>query len=143
MSTGWEDRLLAAVEHHIARPFDWAESNCLWLMMDAAKAVSGTDPFADERGRFKSERGALQRMKARGFATLEELVASVFPRVPMAQAKRGDLALIAESSDITLSNAAFGLAGGVVMGAVIIGKGKEGQFRLRLDPAHLYFTTRR
>lgn len=132
MQPGWEERLIGAVAGHMATPFAWGISDCFRMMMDSVEAVTGEDPYRGERGRYSSERGAALRIRRNGFDDLEAMIADRFPRVPMALAQRGDLAIIAGDE----------VAGGVVIGAEIAAKSRQGVIRIPLDPGYSYFSVR-
>lgn len=95
---GWEDRVIQVVADHGARPFEWGGrrggSDCHMMAMDAVAAVTGADPYADERGRYSTRIGALRRFTARGFAWLGDAYAAVLDEIPPAQAQRGDIGLV-------------------------------------------------
>ena len=95
---GWELRLLEVVADHSRRPFAWGGvgggSDCHMMAMDAVVAVTGADPYADERGRYSTRRGALRRFRARGFGWLGEAYAAVLDEIPPAHAQRGDIGLV-------------------------------------------------
>lgn len=95
---GWEERLFEVVADHSRRPFSWGGtdggSDCHMMAMDAVAALTGVDPYADERGRYTTRIGALRRFSARGFAWLGDAYAAVLEEVPPALAQRGDIGLV-------------------------------------------------
>jgi hypothetical protein len=98
------------------------------MAMDAVAALTGSDPYADERGRYATRLGALRRFTARGFAWLGDAYAAVFDEVPPALAQRGDIGLVMVPDG----------RGGEVEAAVVIlpphayGKSEEGALRVPL-----------
>jgi hypothetical protein len=134
----WEDQLLAAWDFHDSIPFSWADSNCLWLALDCARAVTGVDPYADERGRFKTRRGAASRLKRRGFDSVEAAIAAVYRRIAMAEAKRGDVAIVPEE---LLAIGGLGTCG-TVLGTHIACKGLTGLVRVPALPEYRYYSVR-
>lgn len=128
---------MEVLERHASEPFSWQDSHCFFRMMDAAKAVTGVDPYENERGKAKTKRGAYGRLKRRGFASIEEALAAVYPRIPMAQAKRGDLVVI--PADKVEAGAP---AGGIVIGADLVGVTETGSLRVPLSPDYTYFSVR-
>lgn len=64
------------------------------MAMDAVAAVTGIDPYADERGRYSTRIGALRRFRARGFSWLGDAYAAVLEEIPPALAQRGDIGLV-------------------------------------------------
>jgi hypothetical protein len=91
----WDRRLARVTEKHIESPGVWGDADCLLTLADAVEAVTGTDPAADIRGRYTTERGASRILKRRGFANVEEVLASLFPPVGRLLAQRGDAGVIA------------------------------------------------
>ncbi len=91
---GWEARLAATVRAAAARPFSWATHNCAFFAADCVLAVTGIDPAADFRSRFKSRREAFNALRET-FGTADLAIAvteRVGPEIPPGQARRGDLA---------------------------------------------------
>lgn len=129
---GWEDRLTKVVEEHAQRPFAWGGtatgkgSDCFEMCMDVAKAVTGVDPYEDERGRYKSRMGALRRFKKRGFDWLAGAYAHVFLEIPPSMARRGDIGLVSIQDE----NGKPVDCSVVVVGAVAIGKSDAGTIRV-------------
>lgn len=118
---GWETKLLEVVAYHESTPFDWADSNCLHLMMDVSLALTGRDPYAKTRGKYKNQAGAMKVMRKLGFRDVGEMIAAEFAEVPPAMARRGDLALLKQGDNVV---------GAVVMGAQVWGKGPMGSARV-------------
>lgn len=118
----WDVRLAAVVERHHDLAGAWGISDCFLFAMDCVEAVTGTDPYADERGRYSDAAGAAERLKARGFRSVEAAIAAVFDSVPVAMAQRGDLG-VTRLRDGTPACVVF-VPGGV------IGRGERGLVRL-------------
>lgn len=132
---GWEDRFLEAVENHSQRPFSWGGaatgegSDCFEMCMDVAKAITGDDPYEDERGRYKTRLGALRRFKKRGFAWLADAYAAVFVEIHPSMARRGDIGLVSVIDE----NGKQVDCSAVVVGTVAIGKSETGTIRIPVD----------
>lgn len=90
----WERRLARVTEKHLSLPGEWGVADCLLTVADAIEAVTGTDPAADIRGRYKTEIGARRLMKRKGFDDVEAVLAALFPRVGRLLAQRGDVAVV-------------------------------------------------
>lgn len=99
------------------------------MAMDAVEAITGTDPYAEDRGRYRTARGALRRLTARGFSGLGDAYGAVFSEVAPAQAQRGDIGLVRLPDE----------AGRLAEAAVVIvpphayGKAETGALRLPLS----------
>jgi hypothetical protein len=93
----WPERLMALLDAEAARPFAWGESDCVvGLAARGVEAVTGTDPCADLRGRYKTARGAAGLLRRLG--GLEAAVAARLgpPLASPALAHRGDVAMLEE-----------------------------------------------
>jgi hypothetical protein len=99
-------------------PFAWGTGDCLGFAADVAKMLTGDDPAADLRGAYDSETSAKRIMVARGWQTLGDVAASMFPEIPVADARSGDWVFIVnDDMSETL---------GVVCGAQVLARTKEG-----------------
>lgn len=77
-----------------ARPFAWGSEDCLTWCARCAEALTGRNPAEDLAGRYDSEEGAKAVMAEHGWRTLGGVAWSMFERIPVAQARSGDWALI-------------------------------------------------
>lgn len=97
-----------------AAPFAWGRHDCLMWCADCAAAITGRDPAARLRGRYKTAAGARRVMKTEGWRDMADVAASMFAEIPLGQARSGDWAHIAnEDGTDTL---------GVVMGSMIVAR---------------------
>lgn len=106
---GWNARLNAVIEGFRRSPTRYGEADCAVLAAAAVEAVTGTKPGSAEWYGYTDEASALEVLKAGGFATLADLVASVLPEIYPSQATTGDIAAIP-------SDTPFGFGLGVVSG---------------------------
>lgn len=75
------------------RPFDWAaRRTCIHLARAQARALGHRPPAIPD---FRSPRGARTALQALGHETLEQLLDSLFPRIPPLSAWVGDLVIMA------------------------------------------------
>lgn len=89
----WEARLSATIAEWRERPFRW-DRDCARWMAAFVIAQTGEDPLADLRGKYRTKRQALKLLAEQPMA---ERLDEVFPRVPAALARRGDIALTQDS----------------------------------------------
>lgn len=75
---------------HMRTPFEWGRSDCA-LYADVVWAMTGWDPIALYRGRYRSAEGAMRMIAESGADSVLEFVARRFPEIPPALAQRGDL----------------------------------------------------
>lgn len=116
MSEGRDiEALIALIERRAQRPFDWRGRNdCVSFASRAVKAQTGID--ARGHLRWKSRRAALAIISAEG--GLEAAMDRRFDRVSCAEARRGDLAGVPDST--------LGIRLMVVEGAMLVGPGTSG-----------------
>lgn len=93
MHQQWEKRLVAVTEAHINTPLVWGKSDCLLTACDAIEAMTGIDPAADIRGRYKSKAGSYRLIKQRGYDSLGAVLSDRFAEIPVAMAGRGDVGI--------------------------------------------------
>lgn len=59
----WSVRLQAVVVQRLAQAFAWGVHDCALYAADCVQACTGTDPAADLRGRYSTERGAARLIR--------------------------------------------------------------------------------
>ncbi|MBZ9852790.1 hypothetical protein LB566_03205 [Mesorhizobium sp. CA13] len=96
----WDRRLARVTEKHLAMAGEWGVSDCLQTAGDAVEAVIATNPFAEVAGKYKTEPGAARMLRRRGFANVEEALASLFAKMPRLMARRGDLVVVERNGDL-------------------------------------------
>ncbi|SEG59211.1 DUF6950 family protein [Bosea lathyri] len=106
---GWDDALLGVIERHRAAAYAPGKHDCFMLAMDAAEALTGARPYAV---RYASDAAALKVLRKRGFASLREAIAAVYPERPAGHWQRGDIAVLAAP---TASGDTLGLVYGPVL----------------------------
>lgn len=95
---GWEDRLTAVIERHLALPPEYGVSDCFVIADDGVEAclgqrlhqLAGQPPVTG----YKSELGAARLLRRRGFNGVSNAFGSVFAEVPPALAQRGDVGVV-------------------------------------------------
>lgn len=116
----WHPRLIRAVEQVRRQPLEWGDSDC---GMDwagrAVEAVTGVNPAADLKPRYKTPKGALAFLARHKAASPADLVGRYLPEIHPSRAVLGDIAAI-KTDD------AFGYALGIVNGATVMVRGPDG-----------------
>ena len=112
----WEERLHDYLTSCADRPFVYGEHDCALFSAGAVIAVTGEDPAAAYRGRYRSAAGSVRALRVHGAGTLETTLAAGFPDRASAFAHRGDLALVERDT---------GPSVGVVIGADALFVGEE------------------
>lgn len=122
---GWEDRLIAVMEAWRDRPFDWERANCGHPVAEVYRALHGELPegVGDLVVAVNSRLTLAKALKAKGVASLGDLIALYADEIPPSMAQRGDIAVI-ETQD------GDGLA--VMMNGQALGRDAEGV--MRVDP---------
>jgi len=126
----WPERLLAFIESRRRTAFAWGEHDCALFACDAVLAMTGIDPAAWFRGRYRDRRTAYAALgdflglgaKAAPRAALGAVCARLanshgWPEVPSAFAQRGDVGLLDLRGRETLA---------ICMGAVFVAAGPGG-----------------
>lgn len=95
----WPTRLLNHVEQARRTPFAWGASDCCLFACDCVRAMTGVDPAAWFRGRYKTRGGAMRALKAYGGGGLEAAARRIAielgaPQLPPSLAQRGDVVLL-------------------------------------------------
>ena len=106
----WRGALHEAIEQHRRKAFAFdSQSDCAMFAADCVLAMTGEDLAADFRGRYSTQTGAIRVLKAEGFNSLADLVASHLEDIHPIRARVGDVAFISDDSP-------FGGALGIVIG---------------------------
>lgn len=77
-----------------AVPFAWGTADCLCFAAAVAGRILGRDPIAHFRGRYHDEASWKRAMVEEGFRSHGDVIASLFPEIPVAQARAGDWVVI-------------------------------------------------
>lgn len=97
----WQSRLAALLAASEARPFEWGQHDCGLFVADAVQAITGHDPGADLRGRYRCAAGAARLLKPLG--GVPGLARSRFgDEIPPALAQPGDVGLMLDEGRPTL-----------------------------------------
>lgn len=124
---GWEPRYIAALERHMAAPFEWGVSDCLSVVADVAEAICGVNPLPAKRRRYRTAPGAARQLRRLGYQTIEEALGGTFEQIPVLKARRGDCGVLEQMVDGETQQAAV-----IVMGAIAVGKGPDGPMHVPL-----------
>lgn len=98
---GWEDRLIAVLQKHMAEPYVAGRSDCFVLACDTVEALTGVRPYPDVR--YSTDRGALRQLQRHGFTRLRESFAAILPERQVGLSQRGDLAVLLSDRGDTLA----------------------------------------
>lgn len=91
----WRARLAAEMDRQRRDSFSWGTQDCaLGLAAGAVEAITGADLRVGWRSTYRTPRGALKAIRAKGFDSLPDLIASLLPEIPPAFADVGDIGLI-------------------------------------------------
>lgn len=93
----WRGLLVAWVAGAATRPFAEGSHDCALFAAGAIAAMTGADPAAGYRGRYRSTRGGLRVLRRAGLADHLALADRHFARIAPAFARAGDLAAVAEA----------------------------------------------
>jgi hypothetical protein len=75
---------------------DWGDINCTQFSADGIEAITDHNPYdeGEWRGKFSSSLSAVKVIKRRGFNTLDDVIASLFPEIPLSFVWPGDVVLV-------------------------------------------------
>ncbi len=90
----WKPRLIAWLSEVVRAPFRFGQHDCALFAAGAVQAMTGRDPAARFRGRYRTLRGGLRILRAAGFDDHIALAASQFAEVHVSRAAPGDLAVV-------------------------------------------------
>lgn len=99
----WEDRLSAWLADCAGASFEWGKLDCLMFAAGAVKAVTGFDPAKGHRGKYKSHASSVRYLKTLGATSASDYLDTLFPRVPKAMARRGDLVSFEGNTGVCIS----------------------------------------
>ncbi len=129
----WRSRLAAETVRQAREPFAWGEHDCaIGFGAGVVKALTGVDVAAPYRGHYRTPTGAMRLLRKAGFQSLGDFVASLFPEIEIAQARIGDLGVVATDGPIAEAICMFDASGVVVMT-------EQGHGRLPRDAAFRAF----
>lgn len=97
---GWEGRLSAVVEAARNTPYKLGEHDCFRFACAAVEALTGADVWTAWRGRYRTRREALRRIREFGGGGFTEAGTKLFgvAPVPVGLARRGDVLEYADDS---------------------------------------------
>ena len=98
----WRQRLGEYVAGIAKTPFAPGSADCALFAADAILAMTGTDPAAGFRGRYKTLKGGFKRLQKAGYADLAALVAAHLAEIPVAMAQVGDIAILSADGEAAL-----------------------------------------
>lgn len=87
----WEDRLSAYLAAREKAEFRFGKMDCALFAAGAVEAMTGEDPAAQWRGRYRSHAGSVRQIRKAGHKSLVSLVSDIFEEIPPAFARRGDI----------------------------------------------------
>ena len=85
----WQIRIITTIQAASERPFCWGKNDCCLFVADVCLAACDKDPAAAYRGRYSTETGA-KRVLAKTHGSIAAALDTLFERVPVAMAQRGD-----------------------------------------------------
>lgn len=113
----WEARLSAYISKVASTPFEYGVHDCALFAAGGVEALTGENPAAKFVGKYHGRASGRALTRGAGFADHVAFAESLFPRVGLASAMPGDLAVIDTRS---------GPALGIVQGAIIFVLRSEG-----------------
>jgi hypothetical protein len=90
----WEPRLVDCLGQASGKPFKAGHHDCALFVAACVEAMTGTDLAAEWRGRYRTIRGGIARLRRAGHADHVACVASMFEEVLPTYARRGDIGVV-------------------------------------------------
>lgn len=123
----WPERLAGFLQAAAGRPFVWGHSDCCLFACDAVRAMTGEDPAAPFRGRYRSKAGAFAAMRAFvGAGGGQGLIADTAERIARDLDCREVGPLEAQRGDVVLTDQGPWQALGICAGARVAIAGLAG-----------------
>lgn len=101
----WPTSFAAFLSRKSREPFAWGTNDCVMFAADAVLAITGDDPCAKFRGKYKTAKGAATLMRKHGglsSAVHAAVDALGFQKVSPFFAQRGDIALAETINGLTV-----------------------------------------
>ena len=116
--SGWELRLVAAIESAREKPFAWGKHDCPTFAFETRTALTGgADVAALWRGRYRTALGGHRVMRRLGWPSLEAMGSALLgPPLPSIH--------LAQRGDLVLANSGLGF--GVCLGSQAAGMAPAG-----------------
>lgn len=125
----WQTKLATYITQNQERPFEWGDFDCCLFAADCVQAMTGEDPAADFRGRYKTKLGAAKALKRIGAGDLESTLDKILGEPIKEHAQKGDICLV-ETEE--------GPAAGVIYSRVIWVPGPAALQALKQQPIKVW-----
>lgn len=103
----WEQRLAVYLEELRLRPFAWGVHDCCTFSSGAVEAMTGVDPMAEFRGRYRTKRGSAVALGRIGKGTLVATMDAKLEAVEPPFAHRGDIIMVGGGLGLAMGASAF------------------------------------
>lgn len=120
----WPDLLTDHIEEWRHKKFEWGKADCALFCLYAEKAMCGSSRFDDFLGQYQSAKGSVRALMKLGGGDLSSSVDARLVKIEVAQAQRGDVALISTPDGDALS---------LVIGDKVAAMGRNGLVFLPLQ----------
>lgn len=115
----WRARLFSLVEQKENEPFAYGTNDCSTFGADVVNALTGVDPAAQFRGKYKTKLGGIRAIRKAGYQDQIDFLEKNYTEIAPAFATVGDIG-------ITSNATGDGVALCVVMGNFSIGVSEQG-----------------
>ena len=90
----WELQLHDYLNRCSSCAFAWGEHDCALFAAGGVLAMTGVDPAATFRGRYRTAIGSVRALRRYGTGTLEATIDALLPRKPIGFAISGDVVMV-------------------------------------------------
>jgi len=106
--SGWENRLIRYLRTIATASFRPGELDCALFFANCVREITGDDIAAKYRGKYRSLEKGYAALRKDGFDSHVDYVASLFERIPVSMAQRGDGVVLLDAD----GNEALGIVQG-------------------------------
>jgi len=115
----WRTRLFSLIDEKDKQPFQYGLNDCSTFGADVVFALTGFDPAAQFRGKYKTKLGGIRAIRKAGYLNQVDYLEKNYKEIPPAFATFGDIG-------ITTSDAGDDIAICVVVGNFSVGVSADG-----------------
>lgn len=113
----WEERFNRFLSQRLDAKHEEGEIDCALFAAEDIEALTGVDLGKHFRGKYSGKVGSARKLKELGVKDVRGLADALLPKVPVAMAQRGDIALVKGGNlAVVFGEVALGVGEDVVTG---------------------------
>lgn len=87
----WETPWVEFIAEAREAPLEYGQFDCMLMMGRNIEVITGDDVYTTHVGKYSTELGSFRYLKKLGYPSLVDQMDALCPRIPVAQARRGDI----------------------------------------------------